>query len=173
MADLTIRPALRSDLPRLTEIYNYYVTNTHITFDLTPFTSGQRLAWFDEHNDGARYRLLVAEDPQAGILGYAGTGRFRTKPAYDTTVEVSIACAHATLGGGVGSRLYTELFAALQNEDIHRIVAGIAQPNERSNALHAKFGFAPVGTFTRVGRKFGKYWDVLWLERPLKLNSPA
>ena len=172
MANLIIRPALRSDLPQLTEIYNYYVTNTHITFDVNPCVPEQRVAWFDEHSDGVRYRLLVAEDPNTGILGYATTGRFRPKPAYDTTVEVSIACSHAALGSGVGSRLYSELFASLQDQDIHRIVAGIAQPNQRSNALHAKFGFTPVGTFTRVGRKFGKYWDVLWLERPLILNSP-
>jgi phosphinothricin acetyltransferase len=65
--------------------------------------------------------------------------------------------------------LYQALFAALAHEDINRIVAGIAQPNAASNALHERFGFKPIGTFTAVGRKFDKYWDVRWLERPLRL----
>jgi phosphinothricin acetyltransferase len=49
------------------------------------------------------------------------------------------------------------------------IVAGIAQPNPASYALHQRFGFRAIGTLSEVGRKFEKYWDVLWLERPLKL----
>ncbi len=103
------------------------------------------------------------------LIGYAATGRFRAKPAYETTVEVSIACLPEATGKRVGSLLYTTLFDAIANEDIHRIVAGIAQPNPASIALHRRFGFTPVGTFTEVGRKFGRYWDVAWFERPLKL----
>lgn len=167
MATLTIRSATLADLPRLTEIYNHYVLNTHIVFDLQPFTAEQRATWFHEHSDGKRYRLLVAEDGAGGVLGYTGTGRFRTKPAYDTTVEVSVACHPDAIGRGIGRRLYQALFESLASEDIHRIVAGIAQPNDASNALHARFGFKPVGRFSEVGRKFGKYWDVVWVERPL------
>ncbi len=118
---------------------------------------------------GIAYRLLVAEE-QAEILGYVATGRFRAKQAYDTTVEASIGCAPDAVGKGIGSKLYAALFEALASEDIHRIVAGIAQPNPASNALHKKFGFQKVGAFSEVGRKFGKYWDVLWMERPLKLS---
>jgi phosphinothricin acetyltransferase len=166
-AQLTIRPGLLSDLPRLTEIHNHYVLNTHIVFELRPYTVEQRVSWFQEHNDGRRYRLLVAEDAQAGVLGYACTGRFRPKEAYQTTVEVSIACSPDAIGKGIGKQLYQALFATLAGEDIHRIVAGIAQPNVASNALHERFGFQRIGTFSGVGRKFGKYWDVMWMERPL------
>jgi phosphinothricin acetyltransferase len=60
------------------------------------------------------------------------------------------------------------LFEAIADQDINRIVAGIAQPNPASNALHQRFGFKPIWTLTQVGRKFDKYWDVLWMERPLK-----
>lgn len=165
MANLTIRVGLLSDLPRLTEIQNHYITNTHITFDLQPFTPEHRIEWFKAHSDGRRYRLLVAEEVGTGVLGYACTGQFRIKPAYDTTVEVSIACNPKATGRGIGTKLYQELFRFLADEDINRIVAGIAQPNKASNALHEKFGFRPIGTFTAVGRKFGKYWDVTWLER--------
>jgi phosphinothricin acetyltransferase len=70
-------------------------------------------------------------------------------------------------GRGIGTLLYKELFAALEGEDVHRAYAGIAQPNEPSNRLHARFGFRHVGTYEQVGRKFGRYWDVAWFEKPL------
>jgi phosphinothricin acetyltransferase len=73
------------------------------------------------------------------------------------------------VGHGLGRLLYAALFDSLADQDIHRIVAGIAQPNAASNALHQRFGFKSIGVFNQVGRKFGKYWDVMWMERPLKL----
>src|SRR5207253_5040867 len=102
------------------------------------------------------------------VVGYAGTTRFRPKPAYDTTVETTVYCSSETIGKGVGSRLYAALFEAIAGEDIHRIVAGYTLPNPASAALHARFGFKPVGIFSEVGRKFGRYWDVAWNERPLR-----
>jgi phosphinothricin acetyltransferase len=171
MTSIAIRQATAADLPGIVEIQNYYILNTHITFDVKPYTPELRLDWFHEHSDGRRCRTLVAADAQGAVLGYAATGRFRPKEAYDTTVEVSIACSHAAAGQGIGSQLYRTLFDAIAEEDINRIVAGIAQPNQASNALHARFGFKPVGTFSAVGRKFGKYWDVLWMERPLVVSS--
>jgi len=163
---MNIRAAALADLPRITEIRNYYVENTHITFDVRPFAPEQRVAWFHEHSDGRRHRILVLED-DGKILGYTATGSFRTKEAYETTVEVSVACSPDSTRKGIGSRLYQELFSLLEKEDVHRVVAGIAQPNQHSNALQERFGFKKIGTFTEVGRKFGKYWDVLWMEKPM------
>jgi phosphinothricin acetyltransferase len=165
---IAIRPGTLHDLPAITELINYYIVNTLITFDVTPYTVEQRVPWFHDHNDGKRYRLFVAED-NSGILGYAATGRFRPKEAYDTTAECSIACRHGATSRGIGKQLYATLFAALQDEDLHRLVAGITQPNDASNALHRSFGFKPIGAYSEVGRKFGKYWDVLWMERPLNI----
>jgi len=167
-----IRPASLADLPALTELLNHYVQNTHITFDIHPFAPEQRLPWFHEHCDGRRYRILVAEESGAGILGYAATGPFRPKAAYETTVEVSVACRADAVGIGVGTRLYQDLFAALAGEDVHRVVAGIAQPNPASVALHERFGFVKVGTFSQVGRKFDRYWDVLWMEKSMHPQQP-
>jgi phosphinothricin acetyltransferase len=166
MSEILIRSATRADLPRITEIYNHYVVNTPITFDVTAATVAEREPWFQEHTDGARYRLLVAHDDGV-VVGYAGTGRFRAKAAYDTTVETTIYCAPETTGRGIGAMLYRALFEALRSEDINRFVAAITLPNDASVALHRRFGFTPVGTFTETGRKFGRYWDVLWMERPL------
>jgi phosphinothricin acetyltransferase len=95
--------------------------------------------------------------------------RFRPKAAYETTVETTIYCAQEAIGKRIGSRLYSELFESLMNEDVHRIVGGYTLPNSASAALHERCGFKPVGIYTEVGRKFGRYWDVQWTERPLKL----
>jgi phosphinothricin acetyltransferase len=70
---------------------------------------------------------------------------------------------------GVGTKLYRVLFDAVKDEDINRLLAGITLPNEASVAIHRKFGFTPVGVFSENGRKFERYWDVAWMERPLRL----
>src|SRR5271169_4484830 len=155
MAAVKIRPAVRDDLPRLTEIYNYYVINTPITFDLEPVTVESRARWFDEHAGTKRHRLFVAED--AGlIVGWAGTGPFRDRAAYDTSVETTVYCARETTGRGIGAAMYRVLIDALKDASV---------------ALHRKFGFIEVGVFTECGRKFGKYWDVVWMERSLRLAA--
>ena len=164
MSDVRIRPAARSDLPRLTDIYNYYVVHTPVTFDVEPYSVERREPWFAQFGEAGRHRLLVAEE-DAGVIGYAGSTRFRPKAAYETTVETTIYCAPEAAGKGIGSRLYASLFEALRGEDIHRFVAGYALPNPATAAIHARFGFNFVGVFRENGRKFGKYWDVCWVER--------
>ena len=164
MPEVRIRPAVRADLPRLIEIYNYYVVNTPVTFDVEPYTVERREAWFAQFSVTGRHRLLVAES-EAGVIGYVGGTRFRPKAAYGTTVETSIYCAPEAVGRGIGTQLYAALFEALRGEDIHRFVAGYALPNPATAVIHARFGFKVVGVFSENGRKFGKYWDVCWVER--------
>lgn len=172
MSAPTLRPAQIGDLPRLTEIYNHYVIHSPATFDLEPKTLDQRREWFAQFATTGRHRLLVAEVAESvpdSILGYAGTMRWRPKPAYDTTVETTIYCAPESVGKGIGAKLYAALFETLADENIHRFVAGYVPPNPASAVLHERLGFRPVGTFSEVGYKFGQYWDVCWLERPLRL----
>lgn len=161
----TIRAADERDLPALTAIYNHYVLHTAITFDVAPLAPDERRPWFREHAPTGRYRLIVAEEPE-GVLGYASTSRWRPKPAYDSTVESSVYCRQDANGRGVGSLLYRALFDIIAREDVHRIVAGVALPNPASVALHERFGFRRVGVFAAVGRKFDRFWDVAWFERP-------
>jgi phosphinothricin acetyltransferase len=165
-SDLVIRPAREDDLPRLTEIYNHYVVQTPITFDLDPYTVEQRRAWFAQFGASGRHRLLVAECDGV-VAGYACSHQFRTKAAYDTTVESSVYCAPESTGVGIGSALYTALFDTLHGEDIRMVIAGITLPNEASVALHARFAFVTAGVMHAVGYKFGRYWDVGWYEREL------
>ena len=172
MIPILVRPATDDDLPALTDIYNHYVVNTPITFDLQPFTVDERREWFVEHSHGGRHRLLVADDGQGQAVGYASTSRFHTKAAYDTTVESSVYCRVDAVRRGIGTALYRALFELLKDEDINRFVAGVTLPNPASLALHERCGFRQVGALTSVGRKFDRYWDVAWLERPLLIGQP-
>ncbi|HVN26888.1 MAG TPA: GNAT family N-acetyltransferase, partial [Candidatus Binataceae bacterium] len=105
MATVSIRASTRADLPRLVEIYNYYIINTAITFDLEPYTVATRTPWFEEHTAGGRHQMMVAVENDI-VIGYACTGRFRDKAAYDPSVEASIYCASEATGRGIGSMLY-------------------------------------------------------------------
>ena len=162
---VTIRPGREDDVPALTRIYNHFVEHTHVTFDLEPFAVEARLEWFGHYAGSGRHRLLVAESADTGVVGYATSGCFRDKPAYAPSVETTVYCAPEVAGRGIGSSLYSALFEALAREDVHRAYAGVALPNAASLALHRRFGFVEIGTFREVGRKFGTWWDVTWLER--------
>ncbi|HWA89973.1 MAG TPA: GNAT family N-acetyltransferase [Rhizomicrobium sp.] len=163
MSEITIRPAEPDDLPALTDIYNHYVLNTPVTFDVAPQSLAQRRAWFAQFA-GGRYRCLAAIRDGSAI-GWASSARFKEKPAYETTVETSIYLAPDEAGQGLGRRLYETLFAALADEDIHKVFAGITIPNAASVGLHERLGFRLVGTYPEVGRKFGRYWDTALLMR--------
>ena len=165
-ASVDVRVAVEDDLEALNAIYNQYIADTHYTFDLEPYTMDARREWFSHYSDTGRYRLLVAVREQR-VIGYASSSRFRPKAAYGPSVETSIYLAPEAVGRGAGTRLYTELFNALEGEDVHRAFAGIGLPNPGSIALHERFGFKRVGAFTEQGRKFDRYWDVAWYEKPL------
>ena len=165
-ASVHVRPATAGDLEAINEIYNHYVAETHVTFDVEPVSMEDRREWFSHYAESGRHRLMVALDGE-NVAGFASSSRFRPKPGYLTSVETSIYLAPDWIGKGVGSRLYGELFKAIEGEDLHRAYAGIALPNPASIALHEKLGFKRVAHFTEQGRKFGRYWDVAWFEKPL------
>ncbi|MEO6605853.1 MAG: N-acetyltransferase family protein [Aeromicrobium sp.] len=164
---MVIRSATREDLPALTEIYNHYVRTSFATFDLDEFSIEQRASWFEEHQGNDRHVLVVAE-LDGDIVGYATSSVFRTKAAYDGSVETTVYVAPTAHGHGIGRALYTELLAKLVAEPLlHRAYAGIALPNAASVRLHRDCGFTVVGTFTEAGLKFGTHHDVQWFERSL------
>ncbi|MEU1000915.1 GNAT family N-acetyltransferase [Streptomyces tibetensis] len=166
--EVQVRPGVEGDLEALTVLYNHYVGETAITFDTAIFTPEERRPWLLSHPEDGPHRLMVATEPDTQeILGYATSSPFRMKPAYATSVETTVYVAPGAGRRGVGTLLYTALFEALSGEDIHRAYAGIVPPNEASVHLHERFGFRHVGTYREVGRKFGRYWDVAWYEKPL------
>jgi len=160
-----VREARESDLEVVAGIYAEAAL-TPATFDL----EGHPVQWWREvlatTAPAAGHLLLVAER-DGEVAGYAKSGTFKAKPAYDTTVETSAYVHSGHRGAGVGDALYTGLFERLDATKLRLAVAGVTRPNEASDRLHRRHGFTEVGTFHGVGVKLGKAWDVLWLERPL------
>ena len=161
-----VREAREDDLAAVAAIYAAAAL-TPATFDL----EGKPLDWWREtmeaSDDAAGRLLLVAEDDGA-VAGYAKSGAFKERPAYDTTVEVSVYVHSDHRGQGVGDALYTGLLARLDATSLRLAVAGVTLPNEASDRLHRRHGFTEAGTFHGVGVKLGRAWDVQWLERPLR-----
>ena len=166
----TVRPAEEADLDAVGAIYDHYIRTSHATFDVEPMSEERRRAWLEEH-PGGRHRTLVAAI-DGRVIGFASSRRYRTRPAYDTSVETSVYIDPDFVGRGVGAALYRVLFDALEGEDVHRAFAGIGLPNDASIALHERFGFRRVAHFSEQGRKFGRYWDVDWFERPVGDGEP-
>ena len=168
MTDIIIRYGEAHDLASIVEIYNFYVTQTPVTFDVEPFEVEDRRDWFAQFAEATRHQIFVAE--KAGnILGYATSQPLKPKQAYETSVETSIYLKQAAAGQGLGHKLYSKLLNALERADVHRAYGLLVVPNEASVALHLKHGFRPCSVFTEQGRKFGKYHDVQWFERPVPL----
>ncbi len=165
-----IRPVEAGDLGELTRIYNYYIRETAITFDIEPYTVNERRPWLESFRAAGPYRCFVAEIDGAAV-GWASSGQFRRKAAYATSVETSIYLDPEATGIGLGAQLYRTLFDSLASLDIHLALGGITLPNPGSVALHERFGFESVGVFREVGWKLDRYWDVEWFQKKLLFTS--
>ena len=161
---MLIRPATASDLPAVAAIYEHEVRTGIATFDLEPRPLEvweARLASTDPGD-----HLLVAE-ADGEVRGYAYSSAYRPKAGYRHTRETTIYLADGAQGQGLGRRMYADLLDLLVADGMHLAVAGIALPNPASVALHRAFGFEDVGVMREVGRKFDRWIDVLWLQKPL------
>jgi phosphinothricin acetyltransferase len=159
MGDIVIRRVEEGDLPALLAIYNHYVRETPVTFDIEPRTLEQRRAWFECFASAGRYQCFVAVKDGEPV-GWASSHPYKERAGYLVTVETSIYLSPEVTALGLGRKLYTVLFEALAGEDIHRAIGGIVPPNPASVGLHESLGFRLAGTLTEVGRKFGRFWDV-------------
>lgn len=163
-----IRPMRESDLPDIREIYNYYVTNSVVTFDEQTWSIAQ---WREKAATLQRLGLpfLVAESPSGQVLGYALVQPMSSKTAYRYSVENSIYLGHAAAGKGLGRALLEALIDACQDAGIRQIVAVISDKGaEASIALHERLGFVEVGRMGRVGFKFGRWLGTIYLQKSLK-----
>lgn len=150
-----VRPA--EDAGAICEIYNHYITDTVVTFENDPVDRETMRLRIESIS--ARFPYFVYEQ-DGEILGYCYASTWRSRAAYDRTVETTIYLHRDRTGKGIGYLLYQELLGALRGLDFHVAVASITLPNTRSVALHEKFGFRKVAHFTEVGNKFGKWLDV-------------
>jgi phosphinothricin acetyltransferase len=164
--NLVIRHAERRDLDALTALYNFFVETTPITFDIEPFTAEERAPWLAKYSTDGPHQLFAAF-VDGDLAGYANSGLHRAKPAYQTSIETTIYVDPRFARHGVGRALYGRLFSTLEDQDVHYAYAGVVVPNPASVAFHKSFGFTEIGTFHEVGRKFGRFHDVLWFEKRL------
>jgi len=165
-----IRNAVPADLSRIVEIYNYYVTNSHATFDWSPFSVGERVPWFAQFRDDGPHQLLVAVR-DGSVIGWCCSTAFGHKPGYDISVETTIYLDADEAGQGTGRVLYPELLDRLEKAGLHGAYAGIALPNDASVRLHRECGFREVGSYREVGRKFDRYWTVAWYEKRIGAST--
>lgn len=161
---MKLRNASVADAEALRTIYNREVLETTNTFDLEPRTLSQQQEWIRER-EGA-LGVIVAE-LDGKVAGFASLSPYRPRAAYRTSVENSVYVAASARGAGVGRALMDELIDGATQRGFHTIVARIAGGHEASIGLHQSCGFRVVGTERQVGRKFGKWLDVVVMQRML------
>lgn len=160
---MRIRWAEEADLPRLTEIFNYEVENTTVSFCITPQTLKERERWFKAHNRENRPMIVAEEDGEA--VGFACLSEYRVYEAYNATAELSVYVDHRYRHRGIGEQLMRRVIdLAKQNGKIHVIISVITGDNVPSIRLHEKLGFSYGGISHEVGFKFGAYRDVVYYE---------
>jgi L-amino acid N-acyltransferase YncA len=160
-----VRLAERRDAEAIRSIYNVEVAESTVTFDLVPRTLDAQVEWIDEHSGG--HPAVVAVDDQNVVVGFGSLSPYRDRPAYNPTVEDSVYVRRDVRGGGVGRALLEELVRLALAHGFHSMIARIVGGHAASIALHERCGFAIIGTEREVGRKLGKWLDVVLMQRML------
>jgi L-amino acid N-acyltransferase YncA len=164
-----VRDAVPADAQRCAEIYAPYVRDTAISFESEPPSAAEMAQRITAAQ--REHAWLVLEDGGA-VTGYAYGGPFMSRAAYRWSATVSVYLDGARRRSGGGRVLYTALFDRLAERGIRTVLAGVALPNDASEGLHRAMGFAPAGTYRRVGWKLGRWHDVTWYQRDLVTDWP-
>lgn len=163
-----VRDARTDDVSAITDIYNATVLTHTIAWTEKPDTYEQRLVWF-EHQNRNGYAVVVAED--AGVVvGYASYGHFRGEgrwPGYDRTVEHSIHVRQSHWGCGIGRALIEGLVDRARVAGFHVMVGALDGENEASLRFHERLGFVEVARMPQAGHKFGRWLDLILVQRIL------
>ncbi len=162
---MTIRDATDTDLDAILEITNDAILNSTANWNIRPATREGRAAWMAERR-AAGFPVLVAEE-EGRVCGFASYGPFRPFEGYAHTVEHGLYVHPTAQGRGHGRALLGALIARAETEGVHVMVAAIEAGNAPSLGLHARFGFVRVGFLPEVGRKFGRWLDLVLMQRIL------
>ena len=155
---IPMRQATRADADSICRIYNHYVENSIATFEKDPVTTTEMTKRIEEI---ATTKLpWLVEETNGQIIGYAYASKWKTRPAYQYSVETTIYLASNACGAGIGTQLYTKLLLEVKTLSMHVAIGGIALPNDASIRLHEKLGYRKVAEFCEVGMKFGKWINV-------------
>jgi len=166
----TVRLAAVADAEAMLTIYNREVLGSTVTFDLVPRDQAEQLAWLAAH-DGA-HPATVATTPTGEVVGFGSLSPWRSRHAYNTSVEDSVYVREDQRGLGVGRMLLADLLERALAHGFHAVFARIVGGHEASIALHVNLGFEVTGVEREVGRKFGRWQDVVVLERILQASGP-
>jgi len=158
----TLRPATESDLVAINDIYNHYVLHSTCTYQEEPEPLEGRRQWFSHHGD--KHPVIVAAAANGQVAGWGSLSAYHERSAYRHTVENSIYVHHQYHRRGIGSLLLQDLIVQARKLGHRVIIAGIDGEQFASVALHAKFHFEKVGHLKRVGFKFGRWLDVIYME---------
>lgn len=159
---LLIRPAVVHDLQSILDIYNDAVLNTNATFDTEPKTFPEMEKWFAAH--GKNHPVIIAELDKK-VIGWSSLSKWSDKKAYDTTAEVSVYVNKDFRRQGIGKRLVEIITLEGEKLTFRCLLARISQGNELSIHLFEFFGYTNFGTMKSAGKKFGKFWDVHFLQK--------
>jgi len=154
---MNIRKVEPADAAQIAEIYNYYILQTHHTFETEALSAEEMRERISETSEN--YPYLVAE-VEGEIQGYVYATQFKLRQAYKHSVEALIYVRNQSKQKGIGSELYEQFLEELRETDVHAIMAGISLPNEASVKFHEKLGYEKVAHFKEVGYKLGRWVDV-------------
>ncbi len=155
----------RRDAEALRAIYNVEVLESTVTFDLVPRSVADQLAWIEEHSGGHPAIVAVGDDEE--VVGFASLSPYRPRPAYATSVEDSVYVRRDCRGAGIGRLLLGSLVDLARDHGFHAVIGRIVGGHDASIALHRRCGFEQVGVEKEVGRKFGRWLDVVLMQRML------
>jgi L-amino acid N-acyltransferase YncA len=164
-----IRDATAADLVATLSIYNELITSTTVAWAERSQTLDERREWFDEQQRRGFVSLVAVEADE--VVGMASYGDFRDSihwPGYRFTAEHSIHVRGDQRRSGVGRLLMEELIARAVRNDIHVLVAGIDADNGDSIRFHERFGFVEVARMPETGHKFGRWLDLVLMQRILR-----
>ena len=168
---MEIRSATVGDVPAILDIVNHYVANTDIIFDTEPRSLEAQQQWLADHNSPMHPVLVGVED--GDVVGWASLSRVSGKGAYDATVEVSVYLAAAERGRGLGPQLLETILTAGDRAGVHAVVARITGGNDTSVKMFERSGFIYAGLELETGWKFGRFLDVVVMQRLYPDNVPG
>ena len=154
-----IRSVTKRDVEAICTIYNHYVENTIISFEEKPISTAEMSQRIESVQH--QFPWIVFEE-NGKVMAYAYANHWKTRSAYRYTLETTVYASKDLKTKGVGTALYTALFAQLRetNTAAHSLMAVIALPNDASVGLHEKMGFNKVAHFSQVGYKLNQWIDV-------------
>jgi phosphinothricin acetyltransferase len=167
-----IRAALSADIPAMRAIFNEVIATSTAVYFVEPTSLEERTAWY-ETRVGSGFPVLVAADETA-VLGFASFAEFRGAwPGYRYSVEHSVHVHADHRGRGIGAGLVAALFPYAQALGKHVMIGGIDAANAASLRMHAQLGFEQVAHFREVGHKFGRWLDLVFMQRFLDAPGAA